>query len=349
MKKTCYKIGLIGYGRSGRDIHSWAIENSKGRFEIIAISDVTEHRREQAKAEHSCPVYTDYRDMLRHDEIDLYINTAFSNLHVPISIDLLNHKKAVLCEKPLTNSLAEFDELAETVKRTGTFFTMFHNMRYVPIVIKVREWLASGLIGEPIQISLSSSNFNRRWDWQMSRAHGGGILMVAGVHILDIALQLVGPDFNPEVSSSLKHYGTGDADNYAKVLLTAENFPTIDIECSYYDAFPRPYFKIQGEYGTISCTHSTVEAKYYDPSDVSPVTLDVIPLQNSDGNPTFCKEDLPLKTRKWKNNKNRFIASFTGFYDHLYKTLEGQAEIPVTLEEMRQQVYILEKCYSKMK
>ena len=347
MKEKCFKVGLIGYGRSGRDIHAWAIARSGGRFEVAAVSDVTEHRRVQAANEQTCPVYIDYRDMLNHDDIDLYINTAYSNLHVPISIELLNRNKAVLCEKPLTNSIEEFEELAETVRRTGVYFTVFNNKRYDPVCIKAREWLASGLIGEPIQISLSANNFNRRWDWQMSSAHGGGILMVAGVHILDIALQLVGTDYMPEIFSSLKHYGVGDADNYAKVLMTAENAPTIDIECSYYDAFPDTAYKIQGEYGTIVCTETTIEAEYYDPDEAPPVDLDTIPLQDANGNPTFCKESLPLKNKKWSHNENRFLVSFTGYYEQLYESLTGRADVPVTLEELRQQVYVLNACYNK--
>jgi len=347
MGMTCYKVGLIGYGRSGRDIHSWAIDRSDGRFEVAAISDVTDHRRIQASDEHSCPVYSDYRDMLKNDKIDLYINTAFSNLHVPISIDLLNHGKAVLCEKPLTSSIDEFEELAETVRRTGAYFTVFNNKRYDPICIKAREWFNSGLIGEPIQISLSASNFNRRWDWQMSLAHGGGILMVAGVHILDIALQLVGTGYDPKIFSSLKHYGAGDADNYAKVLMTADNAPTIDIECSYFDAFKfkHPYYTIQGEYGTIACTEDSIEVKYYDPAEVSQVDLDVVPLQDSKGNPAFCKEDLPFKHLKQEYKENRFHASFLGFYDELYNSLNGKAEVPVSIAELRQQVRVLNACY----
>jgi len=338
-------VGLIGYGRSGRDIHARTIPQMSGRFVVAAISDVTDQRRAQAAAEHTCPIYTDYREMAAREDIDLFINTAFSNLHVPISIELLRQKKAVLCEKPLTNSMEEFEELYAAVKETGSFFTSFHNLRYEPIYVKLREWLASGLIGEPLQIAMTANSLNRRWDWQMSRAHGGGLLMVSGVHILDLALQLAGIGYHPNVTASLRHHGVGDADNYAKVLLTAENGPTIDIECSYYDAFPRPRYYVQGTKGTISCKESKIEARFYNPAAAPPVELDVVPLQNAEGNPAFCNDSLPLQSQTWSHQANRYHASFIAYYDHLYAALTGKGPLPVTMDELRQQVRILEICY----
>jgi len=349
MDKNIFRVGLIGYGRSGRDIHAWAIKQFGGRFVLAAISDVTESRRRQAAEENACPVYEDYRDMAEREDIDLFINTSFSNLHVPISIELIKQNKAVLCEKPLTNSLEEFGELETAVKQTGAFFTVFHNLRYEPVFVKLREMLASGIIGEPIQITMTANQFARRWDWQMSLAHGGGLLMVAGVHILDLALQLAGINYEPKVTSSLKHYGVGDADNYAKVLLTSDDGPTVEIECSYYDAFPRPRYHVQGTLGTISCTASGIEAKYYDPSDAPPVGLETAPLENSEGNPTFCKENLSMQTQSWGHLQNHFHVSFLAYYERLYRALTENAGIPVTLGELKQQVSILDACYRNAK
>ena len=345
MAETCIRVGLIGYGRSGRDIHAHTIKTTGGRFTVAAISDVTESRRLQASAENACPVYADYREMAAAEDIDLFINTAFTNLHVPISMDLLKQKKAVLCEKPLTNSLAEFEALAAAAKETGAFFTVFLNLRYDPVFVKLRQWLASGMIGRPLQIAMTMSQLARRWDWQMSRALGGGVLMVAGVHVLDQALQLAGAEYLPRVASSLKHHGAGDADNYAKVLLTAADGPTIDIECSYYDAFPRPRISVQGTHGTIICGDQTIEAKFYDPTAVRPIELNTAPLENAEGNPAFCNDSLPLQSQTWSHQANRYHASFIAYYDHLYAALTGKGPLPVTMDELRQQVRILEICY----
>ena len=349
MEKKSFRVGLIGYGRSGRDIHAWAAKRTNGRFSVEAISDITENRRIQAAAENTCPVYVDYREMAEKEDLDLFVVTSFSNQHIPISIDLLNRKKAVLCEKPLTNSNEEFEELAAVIKKTGAFFTSFHNLRYEPSFVKIREWINDGLIGEIMQIKMNAGQFSRRWDWQMSRALGGGTLMVSGVHILDLALCLAGEGYEPEVKSSLKHHGVGDADNYAKVLLTSGDGPIIDIECSYFDAFPGPRYHIQGALGTIIGADNKVEVKFYDPNAAPPISLETAPIQNAEGNPAFCKEELPVQTQSWSHRSNLYHASFLAYYDHLYRALTGHAEAPVSLDELRKQVRVLDACYKDAK
>ena len=345
MSKSCIRVGLIGYGRSGRNIHSRTISRSGGRFIVAAISDVSENRREQASAEHTCPVYAEYTDMVEHEDIDLFIVSAISNFHIPISIELLRRNKAVLCEKPLTDSIRDFEELASTVAQTKSFFTVFQNLRFEPIYVKLREWLMSGMIGAPMQITMFTSQLARRWDWATLQSNKGGALLISGVHLLDLALQIAGPDYQPRVSASLKHRGVGDADNYAKVLLTSDDGPTIDIECSYFDAFPKPRYCVQGEYGTISCTERSIEARYYDPGEAPPVELTIEPLQNEDGDPVFCSDRLPLQVKTWEHNQNLYKVSFDNYYKRLYAALTGQADIPVTLDELRQQVRILELCF----
>ena len=169
--------------------------------------------------------------------------------------------------------------------------------------------------------------------------------MVGGVHILDLALTLAGGAYQPNVASSLKHAGVGDADNYAKLLLTAADGPTIDIECSYYDAFPRPHYHVQGTNGTISCTGSEITAKFYNPAAAPPIELDVNPLQNAEGNPSYCMDNLPLETQSWSHNQNLYQVSFLAFYERLYNALSRTEQVPVTLEELRRQVGILDACY----
>ena len=345
MPEKCFKVGLIGYGRSGRNIHARTINEFPGHFTVAAVSDVTENRRQQASAEYDCPVYADYRDMAQQNDIDLFINTAFSSLHVPISIELLRQKKAVLCEKPLTGSMEEFERLETAVCESRAFFTVFHNLRYDPVYVKMSEWLASGIIGEPIQISMTSNQLTRRWDWATLKSNGGGVLLMSGVHTLDMALHLAGTSYEPSIASILKHRGIGDADNYAKVLLTSANGPTIDIECSSFDAFPGPRYHVQGTCGTIVCHDKRIEAAYYNPADANTLTIDTEPLLNEEGNPVYCREQLPLQTRAWEHTQDLHRVSFRAYYEHLYNALTGKEDVPVTMDELRQQVRILDTCF----
>ena len=87
MKKL--RVAIIGQGRSGRDIHGAFFKNeiSKDRFEVVAVVDAIDVRRDRAKEEYQCDVYADYHDLLGRDDIDLVVNSTINHMHKDITID----------------------------------------------------------------------------------------------------------------------------------------------------------------------------------------------------------------------------------------------------------------------
>ncbi|MBQ8334062.1 MAG: Gfo/Idh/MocA family oxidoreductase, partial [Clostridia bacterium] len=103
MKKL--NVAIIGQGRSGRDIHGkyFLTEAGRERYNVVAISDKIEARRARAKEEYeNCDVYEDYRELLARKDIDLVVNSTFSYLHYPVTMDALRHGKNVVSEKPFS-------------------------------------------------------------------------------------------------------------------------------------------------------------------------------------------------------------------------------------------------------
>jgi hypothetical protein len=91
----------------------------------------------------------------------------------------------------------------------------------------------------------------------------------------------------------------------------------------------------------------TIEAKFYDPSHVPPVELDVVPLENAEGNPVFCRERLPFQTQTWNHQFDIYQTTFSAYFERLYAALTGKEDVPVTMEELRQQVAVLDACYNR--
>ena len=75
MKKL--KVGIIGQGRSGRDIHGafFRTEAGRERFEVAAVAELIGQRRARAAEEYGCDVYEDYRDLLARDDQDMHRET----------------------------------------------------------------------------------------------------------------------------------------------------------------------------------------------------------------------------------------------------------------------------------
>ena len=74
------RVGLAGYGRSGRDIHADFLKNDS-QFKIVAVADALPERRQQAAEEFGCQVYSDYREMLDAGGFDLFVNATPSRFH----------------------------------------------------------------------------------------------------------------------------------------------------------------------------------------------------------------------------------------------------------------------------
>ena len=125
----------------------------------------------RAAKEFGCPVFAEYTELFgMKDQIDLVVNSTFSYMHAPITIDLADHGFNVVCEKPFAKTYEQGCRVIAAAKKSGKMVNAFQQSRLAPYYRKIREILASGILGELMQISISFSGFSRRWDWQTSQA-----------------------------------------------------------------------------------------------------------------------------------------------------------------------------------
>ena len=112
---------IIGQGRSGRDIHGKYLltEDAKKLYNVVAVVEQNEARRNRAKEEFGCPVFEDYRQLFDLNNIDVVINSTFSYLHFPITMDLLRHKLNVIVEKPFSKYAMECEQMIKAAKENG--------------------------------------------------------------------------------------------------------------------------------------------------------------------------------------------------------------------------------------
>ncbi|MDD3726645.1 MAG: Gfo/Idh/MocA family oxidoreductase, partial [Candidatus Ratteibacteria bacterium] len=209
------RVGILGQGRSGRDIHGRYLITAKDRYKIVAVCDPLQDRRERAAKEYGCDVYDNYRKMFRRKDIDLFVNALPSYLHVPVTKELLKAGFNVLCDKPLARKVKEVDNLIETAEKSGKILAVFQQSRYSPAFQQIKRIIKSGVLGRPVQVSIAYNGFSRRWDWQTLQKYYGGSLLNTGPHPLDQALNLLNTDRMPKVTCIMDRVLTcGDAEDY---------------------------------------------------------------------------------------------------------------------------------------
>jgi predicted dehydrogenase len=336
---TLVPVGIIGLGRSGWGIHADLIE-ADGGFAVVAAADAMEERRREANERFGCATYVDYHDLLADPKVELVLVATPSHLHTRVSIEALQAGKHVVCEKPMALSTADADAMIDAAKRAGRLLTVFHNRRFDPDFLKVKEVIDSGKLGPVHLVRMGHYIYERRADWQMLRRFGGGMLNNWGVHFVDRALVLLSYKVT-SVSADMRHtVGSGDADDHVKVVLKGENGMVVDLELMSCCAMDLPAWVVLGNYGTLTGSKEHLTWRYYDPAKVPPVP----PAYEGPaiGRKFAEPEDLPWVEESAytpETNENGRI-----FYRALYRTLREGGPVLVTAESARAHIPILDEC-----
>src|SRR5712692_8534046 len=120
----------------------------KGEWsEIAAIASRDRGKAEQAARALGIPkAYGSYEELLADPEIEAIYNPLPNQLHVPWSIKAAEAGKHVLCEKPITMTVAEARSLMAVQERTGVIIGEAFMVRTHPQWLRARELVASGRI-----------------------------------------------------------------------------------------------------------------------------------------------------------------------------------------------------------
>ena len=349
MKKL--NVAIIGQGRSGRDIHGVYFKSKDNtKFNVVAIVDAIEERRNRAKEEWpGATIHADYTELFGRDDIDLVVNSTFSQQHAEISIDLLNHGFNVVCEKPFAKTYEDGCRVVNAAKANGKMINAFQQSRIAPYFVKIKEILASGKLGEVIEIKSNFGNFARRWDWQTSLDHAAGNVRNTGPHPLDQVLDFLGFCDNISVFSKLACYNEfGDAEDYAKIILTAPNKPLVDLNISSYSGEGQPLYVVSCKNGYIKTLSATeLEVKYYDPKTAPKHKHTVTPLENEDGTPAYCSENLEWITETITVEGTAFDKGTSCYYEMIFDYLVNGKEMEVNPSQVLKQLKIIDLIHAQ--
>ena len=188
---------IFGTGFMGR-VHLEAVRRVE-YVEAAAIAGRNEDAARKLGAAFSVPVVTtDYREVLRDPTIEaVHIGTPNAQ-HFSMAKDALLSGKHVLCEKPLTTTVAEAEELVALAAEKGLRNCVCHNLRYYPMVQQMRRMRESGDLGEILVVQGTYSQdwllYDTDWNWRVDFAAGGASRVMAdiGSHWFDMAEHVTG-------------------------------------------------------------------------------------------------------------------------------------------------------------
>ena len=142
-------VGVVGAGRWVNLAHlpGWARD---GRCQIVGVCDVDEARAAAAASTFGATLATtDYRELLKRDDIDIIDVVTRDSEHLPLNAAALEAGKHVLSEKPVAHDHREVARLAELARSSGLKTKVGLTFRYSPAVRYMKDLIRSGSLGTP--------------------------------------------------------------------------------------------------------------------------------------------------------------------------------------------------------
>ena len=192
------RAGIIGCGGIAQEGHIPGL--LAAGVEIGAVCDANEARaREVGGTFGVAAVYTDYAELLARPDLDLVTIGLPNALHAPATVAALEAGKHVLCEKPMSVGSAGAEAMVAAARASGRLLSVNQHMRFDRSTLALRDAVSSGTLGD---VYLADVRMTRQngipgyGSWFTNRDLAGhGALFDIGVHMLDLALFVLGfPD-----------------------------------------------------------------------------------------------------------------------------------------------------------
>ncbi|HET7559041.1 MAG TPA: Gfo/Idh/MocA family oxidoreductase [Limnochordia bacterium] len=188
------RVGIIGTGGIARGAHVPGYKELPD-VEIAAVCDVAFDRAKALADELGAEAYADHNEMLNRAKLDAVSVCTPNAYHKQPTIDALRAGVHVLCEKPIAKNQVEGAEMVRVAKETGKILTIGLMTRFNPGPQAIRRYFDAGDLGE---VYYCRDQYLRRrgiptWGvFHIKEKSGGGPLIDIGVHILDLAMWLMG-------------------------------------------------------------------------------------------------------------------------------------------------------------
>lgn len=151
------KVGIIGAGRIGR-VHITSISTRVKDAQIKTVADpfINEETAQWAESMGVLHTTKDYKEVIEDPEIDAVLICSSTDTHSLISLEAVRAGKHVFCEKPIDHDIDKIREVAEALEGTGLKYQVGFNRRFDHNFEALQKAVASGKIGKPEIIKITS-------------------------------------------------------------------------------------------------------------------------------------------------------------------------------------------------
>lgn len=325
-------VGTVWKGNKNTDISK--------KLVLAGVYDINPARQQWA-ADRGLHNYESFEAILADEAVDIVLIATPNHLHRELAIASMRAGKHVLCEKPVTPSSAELEDILNVSRETGKVFYPRQNRRWDEDFLIIKKIYDENLLGKMFNIEcrvLGSRGIPG--DWRGIKEYGGGMMLDWGVHLLDRLLIMV-PEKIKKVFCSFTHITNDEVDDGFKMHVTFESGLTAVIEVGTCHFISLPLWFIAGNHGTAQidnwyCEGRMVRLKSWDDKDATPILAGAGLTKTMAPRGENSVEVLPLPSVEFDNNE---------LYSNLVDTINGTAAQIVTGEQALRVLKLMEAAF----
>lgn len=328
--ESSIKVGIIGYGFSGKNIHSRLLAATPG-LEVKTVCD------KHASLQEGSPfTRVDNVDAVFDDpDIELVVIATPNLTHFPLAKAALLAGKNVVVDKPFTVTVAEAEELAALAIRQQRILCPFQNRRYDNNFLTVRKLLEEKALGEVRYFESSYTLFQPGVNagWREKKTQGSGVWFDLGAHLIDQMVQLFGEPQHSVVTFDTQREGASSPDFFHGTFV----YPSLRVVLhgTLLSAWEPPRFRINGTEGSF--------VKYGQDPQEAALVAGIEP-----GSRGWGHDELPGTLYRREGYKviettyHGVDGNYPAFYLQLRDALRGIGEPPVKVEQALTTMRIIE-------
>ena len=175
-------VGIIG-SRFVADLHADALRRVRDADLLACASPNADHVGELAERYGIPHHFTDYRDVLARDDVQIVTLAVPNDKHAEICVEAARAGKHVVVEKPLCLNLQEADRMIAACREAGVKLMYAETLCFTPKYVRAKRLVDEGALGKVHLVKQGEKHYGPHsdWFWDVNRS-GGGAAMDLGCH-----------------------------------------------------------------------------------------------------------------------------------------------------------------------
>ncbi len=328
MKKKI-KIGLVGCGRISKQ-HFESILSYTKMYELVSICDNNSELLEISKQKYKVNAYSNMKDMIANELIDLVILCTPSGFHAKQAILAANNGINILTEKPMAIKLSDGQEMVRICKKNGVKLAVIKQNRLIENIRLLKKNIVDGHFGNLIIVNVNvfwqrPQTYYDEAKWRGTLDLDGGAFMNQASHFVDLLFWLFGDIESINAMLSTKRSIQTEDTGVLNIKWCSGLIGSMNVTMLTYPKNFESSITVIGENGTMKISGSKFENIEH--TEFKNIQLDL----------------------NQQYNQSKIVSGHAEYYKNLYEHLINNSNDIVTGEEGLKSLEILNAIYLSQK